>query len=127
MEYRISVKALVLNDENKFLLVKEDNGLWELPGGGLDFGEDPRKGLEREISEEMGLKVTYVSDEPVNFITWKSGNVWKANVIYRASLEDLDFVPSDECVEVRFFTVEEALKEKLFSNVKKFLNNYKYN
>lgn len=30
--YRISVKALILNDEGKFLLTKEDNGLWELPG-----------------------------------------------------------------------------------------------
>ena len=35
--YRIAVKALILNEEGKFLLTKEDTGLWNIPGGGLDF------------------------------------------------------------------------------------------
>ena len=30
-------------------------GLWTLPGGGLDFGEDPRDGVIREVAEETGL------------------------------------------------------------------------
>ena len=30
-------------------------GLWTLPGGGLDFGEDPRDGVVREVAEETGL------------------------------------------------------------------------
>ncbi|WP_300682241.1 NUDIX domain-containing protein [Nocardioides sp.] len=32
-------------------------GKWHLPGGGLDFGESPRDGLQREFAEETGLKV----------------------------------------------------------------------
>jgi 8-oxo-dGTP diphosphatase len=31
------------------------SGSWTLPGGGLDFGEHPRKALEREVTEECGL------------------------------------------------------------------------
>jgi ADP-ribose pyrophosphatase YjhB (NUDIX family) len=30
-------------------------GLWTLPGGGLDFGEDPAVGVLRELREETGL------------------------------------------------------------------------
>jgi 8-oxo-dGTP diphosphatase len=30
-------------------------GLWMLPGGGLDFGEDPAPGVLRELREETGL------------------------------------------------------------------------
>jgi len=30
-------------------------GLWTLPGGGLDFGEDPADGVLRELREETGL------------------------------------------------------------------------
>lgn len=32
-------------------------GLWSLPGGGLDHGEDPRTGARREAHEETGLDV----------------------------------------------------------------------
>ncbi len=30
-------------------------GKWTLPGGGLDFGEDPEAGVLRELAEETGL------------------------------------------------------------------------
>ncbi len=32
-------------------------GQWFLPGGGLEHGEDPVAGLEREFAEETGLEV----------------------------------------------------------------------
>ena len=32
-----------------------DAGFWTLPGGGLDFGEDPAEGVLRELREETGL------------------------------------------------------------------------
>ena len=32
-----------------------DTGFWTLPGGGLDFGEDPADGVLRELREETGL------------------------------------------------------------------------
>ena len=34
----------------------EDTGFWTLPGGGLDFGEDPADGVLREFREETGLE-----------------------------------------------------------------------
>ena len=56
--YRVTVKGLMVKD-GKLLLLKESNNLsgqWELPGGGLDFGEDIHSALKREIEEEAGIK-----------------------------------------------------------------------
>ena len=39
-------------------------GLWTLPGGGLDFGESPQDGVVREVEEETGL-VAQISGPPV--------------------------------------------------------------
>ena len=59
--YRISAKALILDDQKRFLLVKEDNGLWELPGGGIDHGDTPLETIKREIKEEMGIDVLEIN------------------------------------------------------------------
>jgi len=120
--YRISIKALIL-DENreKFLVVQEDNGKWEFPGGGLDFKESYVEGLKREIKEEMGLEVTHISLNPVYFLTDQMLNgVWYANVFYEVQLKDFNFIPSDECVALKFVKVEDLKNMEVFPNVTKF-------
>ena len=62
--YRVSLKALILDEtRTKFLVAQEDNGLWELPGGGWDWGETHNACITRELSEEMGLTATSVSKD----------------------------------------------------------------
>jgi len=120
--YRISVKAIVVEDD-RFLLTLEDNGMWEFLGGGIDYEEDPIACLKREVHEESGLTITKISPTPKYFVTFKRWKIDKqgANVIYEVKLKDYSFIPSDECQELRFFTIEEARKEKLHHNVEQFL------
>ena len=62
---RVAQKAFIRNKENKVLLVKFSKylpdkkiwGTWDMPGGGLYFGENLKKSLGREIKEEVNLKV----------------------------------------------------------------------
>jgi len=116
--YRISVKGLVLDETNRFLITRQGNQKWDLPGGGLDFGENPQEGIKREISEEMGLNTTFIAANPVYFVTTVNPDgIWYSNVIYLCELESLDFTPSWECEEIRFVNPEEALKLNLISNV----------
>jgi len=62
MTYPILVTAAIIKNKNKYLITQRQkdkhNGLrWEFPGGKLNFGEDPRQCLEREIQEELGIKI----------------------------------------------------------------------
>lgn len=113
--YRVSVKGLYVWD-GKLLLMREAdeaNPRFELPGGGLDFGEEPRAGLEREIEEEMGLPVSEVSSRPVYVWTThfeqKRGLEWFYSIVlaYRIDFAHLDFTPTDDCAEIGFFSHEE--------------------
>ncbi|HEX8182425.1 MAG TPA: NUDIX hydrolase [Candidatus Saccharimonadales bacterium] len=121
--YRVSVKGVAFDAEGRLLLAREDNDIWEMLGGGLDHGEDPRACLVREIQEETGIKVLNVSENPIGFVTVPkaNGSHQIANVIYEVILDNLDFVPSDECQELRYFSLDEAAKINAFPNVTKFL------
>lgn len=119
--YRISVKALILNEtRDKFLIVKEDSGEWELPGGGLDWGTTPQEDLPREIKEEMGLATTWIADNPSYFFTTQNRpkTIWIANILYETRLESLDFTPSEECTEVRFVNKDDIAELPTFPNIK---------
>ncbi len=119
--YRVSVKGLVLDEtRTKFLVVQEDDGLWELPGGGMEHGELPHDCVRREIKEEMGLEVTEIADNPSFFLSFHKKTdkaYWMVNVFYELKLAHLSFTPSNECIAVRFVTPEEALTLPAYENV----------
>lgn len=125
--YRISAKALILNEDKKFLLVREEKW-WELPWWWLEYLETPQEWVKRELHEEMWINVVSVKESPSYFITIKKDNwVWIANVIYETQVdidEIFNFKPSNECLEVRFFDVNEAQNEKLFPNVREFIKYF---
>lgn len=120
--YRVSVKGLCVRDD-KILLVKEPkelSGQWELPGGGLDFGEDFKTCLEREVEEEMKLDVISVSDQPV--YTWvarfenRRNMDWYYSLVlgYQIEFADLKFTPTPECEDINFFSKAELQSLDIF-------------
>lgn len=130
--YRISVKALVLNEtRDKFLIVQDVTGgrdpEWELPGGGLDHGASVKEELQRELQEEMGLQATWIADYPSYFLAGpmrRASGKWAANVIYEATLEHFDFTPSDECVAISWVGHDNADQFRFFPNVPELLKQF---
>ncbi|TRW43515.1 NUDIX hydrolase [Georgenia yuyongxinii] len=52
------VTGVVLDDADRVLLGRRaDNGRWALPSGILEPGEQPARGLVREVAEETGVDV----------------------------------------------------------------------
>jgi ADP-ribose pyrophosphatase YjhB (NUDIX family) len=57
---RVAAYNLCIDESSRLLLcrlsdITERPGWWTLPGGGIDFGEDPEAGALRELREETGL------------------------------------------------------------------------
>src|SRR3989338_1466651 len=58
---QVGVKALIVQN-NKDLLLKRStrqdyhhlDGMWDIPGGRIEIGEEPEEGLSREVKEETG-------------------------------------------------------------------------
>ncbi len=55
------VGAIVHDDEGQLLMVRRSRepgaGLWSVPGGKVELGEDDRAAVRREVLEETGLHV----------------------------------------------------------------------
>lgn len=66
----VGVYASIIKD-GKILLIKKARGPYtgklDLPGGSLEFGENPEEGLRREIKEETNLVADNI--ELANFFT----------------------------------------------------------
>lgn len=54
----VGTSAIVLDDKGRILAQqRSDNGLWGIPGGGIDPYEEPAEAAIREVFEETGLSV----------------------------------------------------------------------
>ncbi len=106
------------------MIIQEEDGRWELPGGGLDWGANPKEELKREMLEEMGLHASWIADQPEYFTVspmLRLPGAYAANIIYKTTLENLEFTPSDECVAIDWISKENADQFDLFPNVPKLL------
>lgn len=126
--YRVTVKGLCVRD-GKILMVHDytrrsamdASPEWELPGGGLDFGENFQDALRREVDEEMGLEVAWIDEKPTYIWTTKhdAGRgmewYWVCTIIFRFDVENLNFTPTQECKEIKFFSKKD-LQENI-SNI----------
>ena len=74
-------------------------GHWTVPGGGLEFGEDPAAGVLRELREETGLGGTVGELLGVRSVvlepheTTRGHRIQAVGVLYRVTPVDADLVP----------------------------------
>jgi 8-oxo-dGTP diphosphatase len=58
-----AVRIVIQNNQRKILILKRNSidsdypDIWDVPGGGVDGGENLKEAAEREAKEECGLKI----------------------------------------------------------------------
>lgn len=107
--YRVSVKALVFDADDRLLVVQEPAGHWELPGGGWEHGETLEQCLARELREELGARLGSVDLSTQR--AWTSAGArrryHRLKLTVQATLESPLLTPGGEILAARWVTREE--------------------
>ncbi|MCC3766886.1 NUDIX domain-containing protein [Streptomyces sp. UNOC14_S4] len=110
----VGASAVVTDSRGRILLQRRaDNGLWALPGGGMELGDSLPGAAVREVKEETGLDVeitglvgTYT--DPRHVIAYSDGEVRRQfNVCFTARITGGELAISEESTELRFAAPEE--------------------
>ncbi len=79
---------------DEFVVLKNKKGEYELPGGGIEHGESIALSIEREIEEELDIKISVTENDlnPVFFDAYKSRShdIWVGFVVYKITTDNLD-------------------------------------
>ncbi|HLL61308.1 MAG TPA: NUDIX hydrolase [Candidatus Nitrosocosmicus sp.] len=110
---QIVVLAIIKNDENKILLTKrydpefkEVHNKWQIPGGGLEFGELPENTAKREALEEVGIPIKIIKLVP--FFETKIDHNWQGIFIsYLCEGLSDEIVINDEATEYGWFSIDQ--------------------
>jgi len=112
IEQAAVVAACLIKNDNKYLLVQEGNpkvyGLWNLPAGHVDKGEQIDTAAVREAKEETGFDVELVKE--IDLIHEGIGksvkHIFSANIVGGEI-----YIDKDEIIDVKWLSFDE-IKEK---------------
>ncbi|OUP76976.1 NUDIX domain-containing protein [Erysipelatoclostridium sp. An173] len=123
VKFHITVKGIVVLD-NKILLLKrvkpstDGLGFWELPGGGLEYGETPNQALIRELKEETGLDIVII--KPAYTFTKIREDYQTVGIGFLCIPKNDHVRLSDEHTDYCFVTIEKAkelLDKEIYNDI----------
>ncbi|MDF2963592.1 MAG: ADP-ribose pyrophosphatase [Paenibacillus sp.] len=103
----VTAAAVVLNQENKILLINGPKRGWEIPGGRVEEGESLSSAVIRETKEETGIEI-----EIINFCgIFQNVKGSVCSTLFLGRPVGGEFQTSNESYEIGYFPIEEAMKK----------------
>ncbi|MCL4559244.1 MAG: NUDIX domain-containing protein [Chloroflexi bacterium] len=112
----VGVGAIIVDDQGRLFLArrgpsaKNERGLWEFPGGSVEFGERLADALRREMREEYGVEIS-VGEllDVVDHILPEEGQHW-VSPTYICSLVSGEprILEPGKCTEIGWFAPDQA-------------------
>ena len=110
--YRVAVKTIITNG-NKLLLVLDGRDIdYSFPGGGVDYGENLRQAVIRELEEEIGMPSNLIASDfkiiGAN-IGHVGGDIPRTNLFFKVEVDASKVTKSSEISGFKWFTYEELV------------------
>ncbi|WKZ41547.1 MAG: NUDIX domain-containing protein [Anaerolineales bacterium] len=100
-KFNAGVSALVFDEQGRVLLFKHTYRKfeWGIPGGGLEYKEQPTDAMVREFYEETGMKI-----EIEKLLRVSSAREFPhLGIVYLCKITGGEFKPSHEISEMKYF------------------------
>ena len=121
--------AIPIDESGRILLAKRGiepyRGDWNTIGGFLDYGEDPREGLRREVKEETGADCIVKDFVTINTGTYGPGGFALINTYFTVRLLSDEIRPQDDVTELKWFSPDELPDNIPFDTDRKALDEVK--
>lgn len=112
----VGVGAVMVNDDGRLFLArrgpgaKNERGLWEFPGGSVEFGERLADALRREIAEEYGVEIEVGALlDVVDHLLPHEGQHWVSPTFLCRVLSGEPVIrEADKCAGIGWFTLDEV-------------------
>ena len=112
-QYPVSVKAALRCGE-LWVLLRNERGEWELPGGRIDIADESLPGVvRRECKEELGIGVEVGELVDAHLYEVVPGRTVTIICYAATGPSDADLIVSDEHSAVGLFTTDELAETKL--------------
>lgn len=103
----LAVAVMVINQENKLLLVNAYSRGWEFPGGYVEKGESIKEAAIREVKEESGIDIELTRLCGIEQDIVRSTCVF----LFEGKPVSGELSCSFEHLDVGYFSVEEAIRK----------------
>ncbi len=115
----VGVGAILVNEEGYVFLArrgpkaKNEQGLWEFPGGSVEFGETLAEALQREMHEEYGIEIAVGAlVDVVDHILPQEHQHWVSpTFICQIVSGEPQIREPEKCTEIGWFRVDQVPSE----------------
>jgi len=114
----VAVK-IIFRLKNKALIMRHRNGIFDFPGGRIEFGESPLAALKRELKEELNYSLTK-KPKFFNIWTYLSKNKKRHSIFltYVLRVSKKPKMRSSEKADLLWLTKKEFLNRGVIKNIK---------
>jgi len=115
----VGVGAIIIDKESRLFLArrglkaKNKRGLWEFPGGSVEFGETLAQALQREIQEEYGIEISVGKlVDVVDHILPQENQHWVSpTYICKITSGHPRIREPEKCIEIGWFHIDQVPSE----------------